>query len=71
MTTADMGALEPGRAYEITFECRDIGYGPETGSGEYVYRGVDAWGKRAFAPVGGGETVYLFADEITGAWTDR
>jgi hypothetical protein len=60
--------LEPGRAYRISYECRDIGYGVESGDGEFVYRGAsDAWGKHAFTPIGGGQEIYLFPDEITDA----
>jgi hypothetical protein len=60
-------ALKVNRAYEITYECRDIGYGVESGIAEFVYRGrTDALaGKHEFTPVGGGPTIYLFPDEIT------
>jgi hypothetical protein len=62
----DLAALEAGRSYWITYECRDIGYGVESGDGEFVYRGAsDGWGKHAFTPAGGGPTIYLFADEVT------
>lgn len=68
METTGMGALETGRAYQITYECRDIGYGAESGIGEFVYRGqTDPWGKHEFTPVGRGETIYLFPDEIIDA----
>jgi hypothetical protein len=59
-------ALTPGHCYRISYECRDIGYGPEDGYGEFVYRGlIDDWGKHEFSPVGGGPEIYLFPDEIT------
>lgn len=50
--------------YQIDYDCRDIGYGPESGSGEFIYRGP-ADGKHKFAPVDGGPPIYLFPDEIT------
>lgn len=57
--------LEIGRAYWITYESRDIGYGVEEGHREFVYRGGPDWtGKHAFAPVGGGPEICLFPDEI-------
>jgi hypothetical protein len=62
-------ALEVGRVYELAFECRDIGYGVESGYGEYVYRrGPDWTGKHEFQRVGDGQTIYLFPDEITEAY---
>ena len=62
----DLAALEINHAYQITYECRDIGYGVEAGEGEFIYRGqFDAWGKHEFSPVDGGATVYLFPDEVT------
>lgn len=63
----DLIAFEAGRVYWIAFDCRDIGYGPEEGCGEYVYRGPASWGKHKFTPVGGGPTRLLFPDEITDA----
>lgn len=57
--------LDAGRVYWVKWRARDIGYGIERGSDEYIYRGgPDTWGKYEFQPVGGGETVYLFGDEI-------
>lgn len=57
--------LEKSRAYWIKWKARDIGYGVERGSSEYIYRGRESLaGKRVFDPVGGGETIYLFDDEI-------
>lgn len=53
------------RRVEVTYRCRDIGYGIEEGifvgtrDDEYI----DAWGKIAFR-VEGGEDCYLFPDEI-------
>ncbi len=60
--------LEPGRCYQIAYECRDIGYGVETADGEFVYRGYGDWGKHAFTPTDGGPAIYLFPDEITDAY---
>lgn len=66
MSVHQMPPLEVGRAYWVTWTGRDIGYGVEEGYREYVYRGGPDWtGKHEFAPVGGGDTVYLFPDEIT------
>lgn len=60
-----LASLEIGRCYWISYECRDIGYGVETGCGEFVYRGPSGdWGKHEFTPVGGGPPIYLFPDEI-------
>ncbi len=59
--------LEPGCCYWIAYKCRDIGYGVETGDGEFVYHGYGDWGKHAFTPVGGGPDIYLFPDEIKDA----
>ena len=61
----DLAALEAGRSYWITYECRDIGYGVEAGVGVFVYRGPDGgWGKHAFTPDAWGPEIYLFPDEI-------
>lgn len=66
MTAHQMPYLEVGYAYWVTYDCRDIGYGSEQGSNEYVYRGGPDWtGKHEFTPVGGGPPIYLFPDEIT------
>ncbi len=63
-----VAAMEIGRAYWIMYVCRDIGYGVEEGSGEFIYRGGPDWtGKHTFTPVGGGPDIYLFADEIAHA----
>ena len=56
--------LQVNHTYQITYVCRDIGYGVEEGEGEFVYRGAAAGGKHEFTPVGGGPTIYLFPDEI-------
>jgi hypothetical protein len=65
MAGLTMGDLVIGHAYWIDYACRDIGYGTETGSDEFVYRGQsDHWGKHEFTPVGGGPVIYLFPDEI-------
>jgi hypothetical protein len=58
--------LQVGCTYWITYQCRDIGYGPETGDGEFIYCGLfDGWGKHEFQPADGdGPALYLFPDEI-------
>ena len=63
---AEAVADAPIRSAEISYECRDVGYGPENGYAEFVYRGGPDWtGKREFEPVGGGPVIFLFPDEIT------
>ena len=58
-------ALEEGRAYWIVYECRDIGYGVETGADWFVYAGMESLaGKLEFVPADGG-SIFLFDDEIT------
>jgi hypothetical protein len=47
----------------LMWEARDIGHGVESGTDEYVYRGMEA-GKHRFDPIGGGDSIYLFYDEI-------
>jgi hypothetical protein len=54
-------------SYQIAWDCRDIGYGPEEGSRQFTYRGPASWGKHEFTPDSGGPPVYLFPDEITDA----
>lgn len=49
----------------LEFRCRDIGYGVEEGSGEYLRLTVKDWtGKTEYRPAHGGHTIYLFDDEI-------
>lgn len=48
--TLAVGMLVVGRRYSLDWACRDIGYGVEEGSGEYVYLGLRS-DKFAFAPV--------------------
>lgn len=49
----------------IEYQCRDIGYGVESGEATGRFTGtIDAWGKHTFHPDGGGVPLYLFADEI-------
>jgi hypothetical protein len=61
--------MEVGCAYWITYECRDIGYGIESGYSEFVYRGGPDWtGKFQFDPLDGEAPIYLFPDEIKDAW---
>ena len=64
METSEM---QPGKVYRISYECRDIGHGRETGSGQYICRGTLDWtGKVALDPTNGDPAIYLFPDEITG-----
>lgn len=53
------------------FECRDIGYGVETGEVELPAIGDADWtGKRPYLTrddAGRGQTVYLFDDELVDA----
>ena len=70
MNPAD--SLLTGHCYWITYQCRDIGYGTETGHGEYVYRGPSGhWGKHEFTPANGGPAIYLFPDDLTLTITQR
>ena len=49
----------------IVYECRDIGYGVESGQVEGVFTGeIDTLGKYTFQPSDGRDKLYLFADEI-------
>ena len=49
----------------IEYECRDIGYGIESGEVTGRFTGeIDTWGKYTFQPDGGKAPLYLFADEI-------
>lgn len=53
---------------EVQYECRDIGYGVESGIIEAFWTGeIDTWGKLTIRPVDGGATLYLFPDEIISA----
>jgi hypothetical protein len=54
-----------GRTVTIQYECRDIGYGIESGEVTGRFTGeIDAWGKHTFHSDGGKAPLYLFADEI-------
>jgi hypothetical protein len=60
-----MNELIFGRTVTIQYECRDIGYGVESGEATGCFTGeIDAWGKHAFHPDGGKAPLYLFAHEI-------
>jgi hypothetical protein len=49
----------------IEYQCRDIGYGVESGEATGRFTGeIDTWGKYTFQPDGIGLPLYLFADEI-------
>ena len=53
------------QAVTIEYQCRDIGYGIESGEVAGRFTGeIDAWGKYTFQPDGGKAPLYLFADEI-------
>jgi len=57
--------LEINHVYEIEYQCIDIGYGVESGNGEFVFRGrSDTWGKGEFQPLDGSPTLYLFEFEV-------
>jgi hypothetical protein len=48
----------------IEYQCRDIGYGVESGEATGRFTGeIDTWGKYTFQPDGIGLPLYLFADE--------
>ena len=53
-----------GQVYWVKWKARDIGYGVERGSDEYVYRGREPIGKMQFERADDGQMVYLFDDEI-------
>ena len=53
------------QAVTIEYQCRDIGYGVESGEVAGRFTGeIDTWGKYTFQPDGGKAPLYLFADEI-------
>lgn len=53
-----------GKLVKVSFKCRDIGYGIETGTKHGRFTGVvDSWGKWTFKPTSG-HSLYLFRDEI-------
>ena len=57
--------LKPNLVGFISDECRDIGYGVESGIIEGFWTGeIDYVGKRTIRLVDGGPTLYLFPDEI-------
>jgi hypothetical protein len=56
-----------GHLLTIAFECRDIGYGVESGVLEGIFTGeCDTSGKWTFQPFNGA-AVYLFSDEVIDA----
>ena len=56
-----------GHRLTITFECRDIGHGVESGVLEGIFTGeCDTWGKRTFRPASGAP-LYFFPDEVIDA----
>ena len=61
--------MKPNCVYNITYECRDIGYGGvESGEIRAYWTGeIDTWGKYTIVPVDGSERLYLFQDEILNA----
>jgi hypothetical protein len=63
---SDLSGLVEGHVYRVRYDCRDIGYGGESGERDYVYRGeTGGAGKHTFAPVVSGDEIYLFPDEVT------
>lgn len=60
----DARNLTYGVGVQLDWECRDIGYGIESGEGVYIYRSREQFGKHAFESVTDGELIYLFDDEI-------
>lgn len=65
----DPNHIAIGARVEVTYECRDIGYGVEADIRTLYFRGRDTYGKLIFAnhmekiELGDG-TLYLFDDEI-------
>jgi hypothetical protein len=53
-----------GQTYELSWQCRDIGYGTESGHGTFRYWGVETFGKHTWEPTNGNPYIYLFDDEI-------
>jgi len=54
-----------GIVVRIDFECRDIGYGVESGSIVGYWNGeIDCWGKYTIVSTDGAPMVYLFEDEF-------
>lgn len=49
---------------DVTYKCRDIGYGIEEGDVLGIWGETDWTGKRELVPVAGSEVLYLFPDEI-------
>lgn len=65
-TEREQMTIEPRRVYEISYACRDIGYGVESGILDAFWSGeIDYWGKYTIVPIDGSDPLYLFADEIT------
>jgi hypothetical protein len=64
VTTQDRTNIAEGARVEVSFRCRDIGYGIEEGEGVYTYRGRESGGKLTFEPTDGSEPIYLFDDEV-------
>lgn len=61
-----MNKLKPNMVCIMTYRCRDLGYGLESGIVRAYWTGeVDSWGKHTIKIVGGRRrTIYLFSDEI-------
>lgn len=49
---------------DVTYKCRDIGYGIEEGDVTGIWGDTDSWGKRELVPVNGDPVLFLFADEV-------
>lgn len=58
--------MNAGVVCEVSFRCRDIGYGIEEGMITACWTGdIDCWGKYTFVQVGPPNAIlYLFHDEI-------
>lgn len=63
-------SITAGVVYDVDYLCRPMTTDPdderEQGSIRAYWTGeIDTWGKHTFVPIGGGDTLYLFRDEIT------
>lgn len=58
-------AASVGKLADITYTCRDIGYGVESGTIAGLFTGtIDPWGKWSVVSNRQSHMTYLFADEI-------
>lgn len=57
--------VQLGHRYALEYRARDLGYGEEEGGGDYIaIAETNLGGGMGFEPVDGGESIYLFEDEI-------